>query len=287
MASVVAASAWAWLRSDRVNEPLFFAPTGALTLADVVALTAATPSAPFDSARLFYTVAALDQAGPRAIAAADDDASSDVLGQSRAGACFVTARQAPLLAAGTIALVTATPRRALAGVFGMFYPNAGPPTSMFATRGVSPAAFVHSEARLEADVTLDPGVVIGPKAEIGSGTVIGANSVVGPHVRIGRNCAIGAHVTIANALIGNAVIIHPGVRIGQDGRPPQSGSDGCPVAGIGRVIVQDGVHIGANTTIDRGGLRDTIIGEGAMIANLVRIARDRTIERQVFLGAEG
>jgi UDP-3-O-[3-hydroxymyristoyl] glucosamine N-acyltransferase len=269
-----------------VNEPLFFAPTGALTLAEVVALTAATPAAPSDPARLFHAVAALDQAGPQAIAAADADASRETLAQTRAGACFVTPGQASFLAAGTIALVTETPRRALAGIIGMFYPNAGPPTSMFATRGISPAAFVHSEARLEADVTLDPGVVIGPKAEIGSGTVIGANSVVGPDVRIGRNCAIGAHVTIAHALIGNAVVIHPGVRIGQDGRRPPSASDDGPLAGLGRVIVQDGVHIGANTTIDRGGLRDTIIGEGAMIDNLVRIARDRTIERHVFLGAE-
>ena len=268
-----------------MNEPLFFAPTGAVSLAEVLALTAATPVSLSDPTRLFQSVAALDQAGPRAIAAADDDASNEMLAQTRAGACFVTPRQAPLLAAGTIALVTQTPRRALAAILGMFHPNAGPPTSMFATRGISPAAFVHSEARLEADVTLDPGVVIGPKAEIGSGTVIGANSVVGPHVRIGRNCAIGAHVTIAHALIGNTVVIHPGVRIGQDGRAPQSASDDCLVAGVGRVIVQDGVHIGANTTIDRGGLRDTIIGEGAIIDNLVRIARDQTIERHVFLGA--
>jgi UDP-3-O-[3-hydroxymyristoyl] glucosamine N-acyltransferase len=96
--------------------------------------------------------------------------------------------------------------------------------------------------------------------------VIGARTVIGPNVCIGRDCAISPDATILHALIGDRVIIHPGVRIGQDGfgylRSP-SGHQKIPQ--VRRVIVQDDVEIGANTTIDRGAIRDTVIGEGTKI----------------------
>jgi len=126
--------------------------------------------------------------------------------------------------------------------------------------------------------------VIGPGAEIGAGTVIGPNAVVGPGVRIGRNGAVGAQATIACALIGDRVIIHPGVHIGQDGFGFALGPNGhLKVPQIGRVIIQDDVEIGAGTTIDRGANRDTIIGEGAKIDNLVMIAHNVVIGRHCVL----
>ena len=114
--------------------------------------------------------------------------------------------------------------------------------------------------------------MIGPRAEIGAGTVINAGAVIGPGVRIGRECAIGPHVSITHALIGDRVIIHPGTRIGQDGFGYIMGAKGhSKVPQIGRVIIQDDIEIGANTTIDRGAIRDTVIGEGTKIDNLVQI----------------
>ena len=99
--------------------------------------------------------------------------------------------------------------------------------------------------------------------------------MIGPDVRIGRNCVIGANATVLNALIGDEVIIHPGVRIGQDGFGFAMGPRGhLKVPQIGRVIIQDDVEIGANTTIDRGANRDTLIGEGTKIDNLVQIAHN-------------
>ena len=83
--------------------------------------------------------------------------------------------------------------------------------------------------------------------------MIAAGAVIGPEVRIGRDCTIGAGATIVHALIGDRVIIHPGARIGQDGfgyLPGPRGHDKVPQ--VGRVIIQDEVEIGANTTIDRG-----------------------------------
>jgi UDP-3-O-[3-hydroxymyristoyl] glucosamine N-acyltransferase len=103
-------------------------------------------------------------------------------------------------------------------------------------------------------------------------------------VSIGRDCAIGAGVTIQHALIGDRVIIHPGARIGQDGfgyLPTPQGHQKIPQTR--RVIIQDNVEIGANSTIDRGSSRDTIIGEGTKIDNLVQIGHNCTIGRHCII----
>jgi UDP-3-O-[3-hydroxymyristoyl] glucosamine N-acyltransferase len=108
--------------------------------------------------------------------------------------------------------------------------------------------------------------------------------VIGPGVRIGRNCAIGAGASITHALIGDRVIIHPGCRIGQDGFGYLPDRDGpIKIPQTRRVIVQDDVEIGANTTIDRGGTRDTVIGEGTKIDNLVQIGHNCSIGRHCFI----
>jgi len=150
--------------------------------------------------------------------------------------------------------------------------------------GVAATATIHPSARLEGGVTIEPGAVIGPRAEIGAATLVGPGAVIGPNVHIGRDCAIGSHVTIVHALIGDRVIIHPGCRIGQDGFGYVPGPAGhIKVPQIGRVIIQDNVEIGANTTIDRGGMRDTVIGEGTKIDNLVQIGHNVTIGRHCVL----
>jgi UDP-3-O-[3-hydroxymyristoyl] glucosamine N-acyltransferase len=134
---------------------------------------------------------------------------------------------------------------------------------------------------------VDAGAVIGPRAEIGSGTLIGANAVIGPDVRIGRDCAIGAGTTVSHALIGDRVILHPGVRLGQDGFGYVPGRAGhLKVPQIGRVIVQDDVEIGAGTTIDRGASRDTMIGEGSKIDNLVQIGHNVTVGRHCLIAGQ-
>ena len=143
---------------------------------------------------------------------------------------------------------------------------------------------MHASARIEAGVTIDPLAVIGPGAEIGAGTLIAAGAVIGPGVAIGRDCAIGAGATVLCALIGDRVIIHPGARIGQDGfgyLPSPKGHQKIPQTR--RVIIQDDVEIGANTTIDRGGTRDTVIGEGTKIDNLVQIGHNVSIGRHCVI----
>ena len=160
------------------------------------------------------------------------------------------------------------------------------PSSLFEASGVAAGALVHPTARLESGVLIDPAAVVGPRAEIGGGTVIGPTAVIGPEVRIGRDSVIGAGCTIVHALIGDRVIIHAGTRIGQDGFGYLPGAAGHgKVPQVGRVILMDGVEIGANSTIDRGAIRDTVIGEGTKIDNLVQIAHNVEIGRHCVLAA--
>ena len=116
-----------------------------------------------------------------------------------------------------------------------------------------------------------------------------AAAFFGQNVQIGRNATIGINASVTNAFIGDNVIIHPGVRIGQDGFGFAMGPGGHrKVAQIGRVIIQDNVEIGANSTVDRGSNRDTVIGEGSKIDNLVQIGHNVVIGRHcVIVGLAG
>ena len=136
--------------------------------------------------------------------------------------------------------------------------------SSFGESGVSPHALIHPTARLGDGVGVDPGAVVGPEAEVGAGSRIGACSVIGARVRIGRNCAIAAHVSLSHVVLGDRVILHPGVRIGQDGFGYAMGPPGPILKDpqLGSVIVAADVEIGAGSTIDRGTFQATRIGEG-------------------------
>ncbi len=217
----------------------------------------------------------------------DNPRYARALETTTATACFVSKRFASLVPGHTIALVTPEPYRAFAKALAVIYPSATRPSSSFDASGVSPGSFVHPQARLETGVTVDPGAIIGPGAEIGRGSLVGANAVIGPEVRIGRDCSVGPNASVHNALIGNRVIMHGGVRIGQDGFGFAMGPNGhLKVPQIGRVIIQDDVEIGANTTIDRGASRDTVIGEGTKIDNLVQIAHNVVIGRHCVIVAQ-
>jgi len=110
--------------------------------------------------------------------------------------------------------------------------------------------------------------------------------VVGYRVTIGRGCYIGPGASVTHALVGDSVILHAGVRVGQDGFGFAMGPKGhLKVPQVGRVIIQDDVEIGANSCVDRGALKDTVIGEGTKIDNLVQIAHNVTIGRHCVIVA--
>ena len=187
-----------------------------------------------------------------------------------------------LIPAHIAVLVSKRPHTDFARVGELLYPSAMRPEAMTsAAAAISPAAYVDPAARLESGVSVEPMAVIGAGAEIGEGSHIGAGAVIGANVKIGRDCTIAAGATIQCALIGNNVIIHPGARIGQDGfgYAPGLKPGMIKIVQIGRVIIQDHVEIGANTTIDRGTMDDTVIGEGTKIDNQVQVGHNVRIGR--------
>jgi UDP-3-O-[3-hydroxymyristoyl] glucosamine N-acyltransferase len=265
-----------------MSDPRFFATPEPLSLADIAALTGAELRG--DGGRVITGVAAIEQAGPSDLAYLDNAAYAAAIGTTRAAACVVAPKLFDKAPPDLPLLIADDPYRVFAQAAAKLYPAAIATTPVFEGKGVAPGAFVHPDARLEADVIVDPGAVIGPRAEIGAGTVIAANAVIGPDVRIGRGSAVGPGASVVHALIGNRVVIHAGARIGQDGFGYAMGKKGhLKVPQIGRVIIQDDVDIGAGTCIDRGSTRDTIIGEGTKIDNLVQIAHNVVIGRHCVI----
>ena len=227
-------------------------------------------------------VRALGDAGPAHLAFIDNRKYLDALAQTKAGACLVAPNFVERVPKTTIALVTKSPYRAFAQSLRLFYPEAMRPKAAGFAAGAE--GLVHSSARIEAGAVIEPGAVIGRQAQVGRGTTVAAGAVVGYRVSVGRDCYIGASATVTHALLGDRVVIHAGARIGQDGFGFAMSPHGhLKVPQVGRVIIQDDVEIGANTTIDRGALKDTIIGEGTKIDNLVQIGHNVVIGRHCVL----
>lgn len=270
-----------------MSEPIFFTGDKSLTIAEIAELTGAEPEPDAALDRRIDGVGTLDGAAASELAFLESPKYQRLLAGTHAGACLISPRFQTPAPAGVAVLRCREPYRAFVMVARALFPDALRPSSLFGAAGLSPGAIIHPTARLESGVVVDPGAVIGPAAEVGAGSVIGPTAVIGPGVRIGRDCAIGAGCTLTHALVGDRVIIHPGCRIGQDGFGYLMGAGGhLKVPQIGRVILQDGVEIGAGTTIDRGALADTVIGEGSKIDNLVQIGHNVSIGRHCVVVAQ-
>jgi UDP-3-O-[3-hydroxymyristoyl] glucosamine N-acyltransferase len=271
-----------------MGQPAFSEQSFSLTLADIAALTQAHL---LDASRIDQQVgglASLDEAGPMHLTFFDNLKYAEQLASTKAGACLVSEAFEVRVPGHVAVLRAAHPFREFVKVARKLHADALRPKSWFGCTGISAAAVIDPTARLEEGVIVDPLAVIGPNVEIGAGTVIGSGAVIGANVKIGRDCNVGAQSSIQFALIGNDVLIHPGCNIGQDGYGfVFSASDGhLKVPQTGRVLIQNGVEIGAGTTIDRGSLRDTVIGEGTKIDNQVQIGHNVTIGRHCLLAAQ-
>jgi UDP-3-O-[3-hydroxymyristoyl] glucosamine N-acyltransferase len=255
-----------------------------LTAGAIATLTGAKLRAGDPAERAIRNIAPLDTAGRSDLSFLDNPKYASALATTRAGVCLIAPRFVERAPQQVVVLETPQPYPAFVAVTRKLFANLLRPTSLFGTAGRATNAQIDPTARLEAGVIVDPYAVIGARAEIGTGTLIGPAAVIGPDVRIGRHCAIGAHASILHAFIGDRVIIHPGVRIGQDGfgfLPSRQGHQKIPQTR--RAIIQDDVEIGANTTIDRGATRDTVIGEGTKIDNLVQIGHNVSIGRHCLI----
>lgn len=272
-----------------MTAPRFFVETRAYAARDIAGLTGAALSDPRQGDAPVNTIAPLSAGGPGILVFAEKAAQRSDLDALRGGVIFATDSLAPTLHPSVTVLVAKHPQRAFATIGRLLFPESARPEPVTGEKGVSPGAHIHADAVIEGDATVEAGAVIGRGAVIGDGAVIAPGAVIGRDCRIGRDCFVGPNASVQFAFLGNRVIIHGGARLGTDGFgyvPGERGLEKFPQ--IGRVIVQDDVEIGANTTIDRGALDDTVIGEGTKIDNLVQIAHNVRIGRAcVIAGHSG
>ena len=158
------------------------------------------------------------------------------------------------------------------------------------TKGIHPRAFVGTDSKISASCSIGPNVVIGQNVSLADDVVVGAGCFIGDNVVVGKNTQLQANVTIyADCVIGANCNIAAGAVIGADGFG-YANQDGVwvKIPQVGRVVIADNVDIGANTTIDRGALDDTVIEQGVKLDNLIQIGHNCVIgEHTVIAGCVG
>ena len=253
-------------------DPRFFDSLPALSVAELAERIGGEVMRGGD--RQVSAVAPLGSAGAGDIAFLGDRKFAAALGQTRAGCVILPAAALEAAPAGAAIIVSDEPQAAWARASASLH------------RAIPLSEADRDEAAEDDTVVFEPGVVIGAGARIGRGTRIGANSVIGPGVQIGRDCIIGYNVSVGFALVGDRVRLMSGARIGEAGFGAARSKTGpVDVPQLGRVILQDGVTVGANSCIDRGAYDDTVVGENTKIDNLVMIAHNCVIGRNCLLAA--
>jgi UDP-3-O-[3-hydroxymyristoyl] glucosamine N-acyltransferase len=269
-----------------MQHPGFFTRSAPIRLADLAQRLGAELAAAADREAWLEDVKPLAEADAGHLTFLDNRKYMPQLAETRAGACLIAPAFADRVPARTAALTLKAPYRAFAVALQLFYPDALQPKAAMVAAG---EPLVHPSANVAAGARVEPGAVIGREAAVGPGTTVAAGALIGYRVVVGDGCYIGPGVSLTHAIVGNRVILHAGVRIGQDGFGFAMGAQGhLKVPQIGRVILHDDVEIGANSCIDRGALKDTVIGEGTKIDNLVQIGHNVVIGRHcVIVGQTG
>ncbi len=232
-----------------------------------------------DASREIRGVAGLETAGPNDLTFAEGERALARASDSRAG-CILVAEGGVLRGQTTIAV--ANPKLAFIRAAELLRPAPSFPP------GIHPTAVIAPDAQLAVEVSVGASAVIERGASVGAGTRIGAGVYLGEGVRIGSECVLHPRVTVyAGATIGNRVILHAGVVVGSDGFGYVF-AEGRQVKfpQLGQVVIEDDVEIGSNTTVDRGSLETTVIGEGTKIDNLVQIAHNVKIGRHCVIAAQ-
>jgi UDP-3-O-[3-hydroxymyristoyl] glucosamine N-acyltransferase len=213
-------------------------------------------------------VAPLGSAGPGSLSFLSNPKLKPQLAQTRASAVVLDARSAE--ASPAPVLVSGNPHALFARIATMLYPEPPPRPGIHPTAVVDPSARIDASSEIGAYVVVDRGVSVGPRCRIGPGSVIGADSV------LTADCRLVARVTLGERVhLSARVLIHPGAVLGADGFGyAREGERWLKVPQIGTVIIGEDVEIGANTTIDRGAIDDTVIAEGVKLDNQIQIGHN-------------
>lgn len=219
-----------------------------------------------------HGVATIQNAEPGRIAFLANPKYRRYLTETRAGALILSAEDAADWTGP--ALVTKNPYLLYAKVAAVLAPLPA------VQGGVHPRAWVDPSATVAPDAWVGPGAVVEAGAEVGARVFIGPNCVIGRAAKVGEDSRLTASVTLCHeVIIGKRVLLNPGVVIGGDGFgiAPGEGGRWTKVPQLGSVRIGDDVEIGANTTVDRGALEDTLIEEGVKLDNLVQIGHGARI----------
>jgi UDP-3-O-[3-hydroxymyristoyl] glucosamine N-acyltransferase len=251
-------------------DPRFHPPSRPLPLARLAELAGAALPDGADGDRIVTGAAPLQLAGDGDVSFLDSRRFLDALRTTRAAAVLLRPEHAAAAPPGTVALTVADPHLAFARVASALHP---PPPSR---PGIHPTALVAPDAVIGEGCEIGPYAVVGAGAEIGAGSTVEAHAVIGPGCVFGEGCRIMAHVSVSHTLAGRGVRLHPGARVGQEGFGFAPAPDGSFVAvpQLGRVILGDFVEVGANACVDRGSGRDTVIGAGTRLDNLVQVGHN-------------
>lgn len=245
-------------------DPRFFKPSKSLNLEEISIITGAEVRYfGANTKTMIHNISGIENTTPDTITFLDRKDIAESITTTKATACII----APELVTPDLPFqalfLTPTPKRAFAKIAHILYPH----SHVTELKSASHKKWPH--------VTIDSTAIIDDSATIGAGTIIGPHVSIAKGVVIGEKCVIHSHVSISHTLIGNQVSIHPGARIGQPGFGfIIEGEAPVDFPQLGRTIIEDNVRIGANTCIDRGTIKDTFIGQGSRIDNLVQIAHN-------------
>ena len=249
-------------------DPRFFPARGPLSLAAVAEAAGARLAE--DDGRMLAGVAPLNLAGPQDVAFCEGRRHHAALRESRAGAVLVAPDAEAAVPEGCAALVVDAPQLAFARVAALFHPRPAP------VPGIHPSAVIASDATIGEGCEIGPFVVVGAGAEIGPGCILHAHAVVGPGCVLGAGSILRAHATLLHCIAGAGVVLHEGARVGNEGFgfATTKAGEHVTVPQLGRVILGDGVEIGANSCVDRGAAGDTVLGPGTRLDNLVQVGHN-------------
>ena len=254
--------------------------SGALTAASIAAITGGVLSG--DPESLVTAVAPLDRARSHHLSFLASAKYAVLLERADAGVLLVAPALEGVLGGARARVVVADPAEAMIALLPALYP---------------PAVHVpgiHSSAVIGRGVVLGDGVAIGPYAVLGDGVALGARACLHSHVTLGAGVSIGEDCELyegvtcyAGTTLGDRVRVHAGARLGSDGFGYvfRNGAHE-KIPHVGRCVIESDVEIGANTTIDRGSIDDTIIGAGTRIDNLVHVAHNVRVGRLCLLMAQ-
>lgn len=224
-------------------------------------------------------VAPLESAGPHDIAYVSDPGYLSRLANTSAGAVILTETDAARFSGNV--LIVDNPHLCFARVAALLYPQPALTPGTHATAVVSPTAKIAPTAWIGPHAVIENDVVIGAGVSVGPGCFIGRHAVIGAHTRL------VARVTINDrCIIGENCLLHPGAVVGGDGFGYAQDKDRWQkVPQLGRVVIGNDVEVGANSTIDRGALNDTVIGNGVKLDNQVQIAHNVHIGENTAIAA--